>query len=95
MKLSLVLVATLALGSVALAAEDGAAVFKAKCAMCHGAEGQGKIGPSLKSTKVSEDQIVSMLTKGAEGKKAPHSKPLSGFTKEQAEAAAKFVKTLK
>ena len=35
---SLVLVANLALASSAFAAADGAAVFKAKCAMCHGAD---------------------------------------------------------
>lgn len=95
MKLSLVLVATLALGSVAFAAEDGAAIFKAKCAMCHGPEGQGKIGPKLQGTSVSEAQIVDMLTNGATGKKAPHSKPLSGLTKDQAEAVAAHVKSLK
>lgn len=95
MKLSLVLVATLALGTAAFAAEDGAAIFKAKCAMCHGPEGQGKIGPSLKATHVTDAQIVDMLTKGAVGKKAPHSKPLTGLTKDQAEAVAKHVKSLK
>ena len=40
---SLVLVATLALASSAFAA-DGAGVFKAKCAMCHGADGSASTG---------------------------------------------------
>ncbi len=31
-------------------AADGAATYKAKCAMCHGPEGQGKVGPALKGT---------------------------------------------
>ena len=31
-------------------AQDGAATYKAKCAGCHGAEGQGKVGPALKGT---------------------------------------------
>ena len=30
-------------------AEDGAALYKSKCAMCHGAAGEGKVGPSLQS----------------------------------------------
>jgi mono/diheme cytochrome c family protein len=94
-KFSLVLVASLVLGSFAFAAEDGAAIFKTKCAMCHGAEGQGKIGPKLQGTQVSDAQIVDMLTKGATGKKAPHSKPLSGLTNDQAVAVAKHVKSLK
>jgi mono/diheme cytochrome c family protein len=95
MKLSLVLVASLALGSIAFAAEDGAAIFKSKCAVCHGAEGQGKIGPKLQGTSVPEAQIADMLTKGVAGKKAPHSKALTGLTKDQADAAAKYVKSLK
>ena len=78
-----------------LAAEDGAAVYKAKCAMCHGAEGQGKVGPALKGTSLSEDQIVDLLTKGAAGKKAPHTKAVNGLTEDQAKAVASFVKSLK
>ena len=39
----------LSLTSTAFAA-DGAALFKAKCGICHGADGQGKIGPALKGT---------------------------------------------
>lgn len=95
MKFSLVLVATLALASAAFAAEDGAAIYKTKCAACHGAEGQGKMGPALKGTALTEDQIVTVLTMGAEGKKAPHGKPVSGLSKEEAAAVAAYVKTLK
>ena len=40
---SLVLIATLALAGTAFAA-DGAAIFKAKCAMCHGADGSASTG---------------------------------------------------
>jgi mono/diheme cytochrome c family protein len=94
MKLSLLLVATLALSSAAVAAEDGAALYKGKCAGCHGAEGQGKIGPALKGTKLSDADIVDVLTKGAEGKKAPHGKPVAGLSKEQATAVAAYVKSM-
>jgi len=83
--------------SVALPAfaVDGAATFKAKCAACHGPEGQGKIGPALKGTSVTADQIIDMLTKGNDAKKPPHKKPLSGLTPEDAKAVADFVKSLK
>jgi mono/diheme cytochrome c family protein len=74
---------------------DGAATFKAKCAACHGPEGQGKIGPALKGTSVTADQIVEMLTKGNDAKKPPHKKPLSGLSAEDAKAVADFVKGLK
>jgi mono/diheme cytochrome c family protein len=81
--------------SLSWAAEDGAAIYKAKCAMCHGPDGAGKIGPALKGIKLSDTQIVDLLTKGEAGKKAPHSKPVSGLSADQAKAVAEFVKSLK
>ena len=88
--------AVLALMSgMAFAAEDGAAIFKAKCAMCHGAGGEGKSGPALKGTALTAAQITDVLTNGAPGKKAPHGKALAGMTADQAAAVAAFVKTLK
>lgn len=76
-------------------ADDGAAIFKAKCAMCHGPNGEGKVGPKLQGTSVSADQIVDMLTKGNDAKKAPHKKPVSGLSADDAKAVADYVKTLK
>jgi len=76
-------------------ADDGSAIFKNKCAICHGAEGQGKIGPALKGTSVTADQIADMLTKGDDAKKMPHKKPLAGLSADDAKAVAAFVKTLK
>ena len=71
--------AVLALMSgMAFAAEDGAAIFKAKCAMCHGAAGEGKSGPALKGTALTAAQIADVLKKGAPGKKAPHGKAMTG-----------------
>lgn len=83
------------MSGMALAADDGAAIYKAKCAMCHGPNGEGKSGPALKGTSLSVDQIAAALTKGAEGKKAPHAKPMAGLTADQASAVAAYVKTLK
>jgi mono/diheme cytochrome c family protein len=88
--------AVLALMSgMAFAAEDGAAIFKTKCAMCHGAGGEGKSGPALKGTALTAAQIADVLTNGAPGKKAPHGKALAGFTADQAAAVAAYVKSLK
>jgi mono/diheme cytochrome c family protein len=94
--LALLLVVTLS-ASLALPAyaQDGAATFKAKCSMCHGPNGEGKIGPKLQGTAVPADQIVDMLTKGNDAKKAPHKKPLSGLSADDAKSVAAFVKTLK
>jgi len=76
-------------------AADGAAIYKAKCAACHGPEGQGKIGPALKGSSLTAEQVTDLLTKGDEAKKAPHKKALSGVTPEDAKAVADYVKSLK
>lgn len=76
-------------------AADGAATYKAKCAACHGPEGQGKVGPAVKGSTLTADQIADLLTKGNDAKKAPHKKAVTGVTPEDAKAVAEFVKTLK
>jgi mono/diheme cytochrome c family protein len=94
--LALFLIVTLA-ASLALPAfaADGAATYKTKCAMCHGPNGEGKVGPPLKGTALTADQIVDLLTKGNDAKKAPHKKPVAGLSAEDAKAVADFVKSLK
>jgi mono/diheme cytochrome c family protein len=81
--------------SLSWAAEDGAAIYKAKCAACHAPDGAGKIGPALKGTKLTDAQISDLLTKGADGKKAPHAKAIAGVSADQAKAVGEFVKSLK
>jgi mono/diheme cytochrome c family protein len=93
--LTVLILAALSLSVALPAFADGAATFKAKCAMCHGPEGEGKIGPALKGTAVSSDQITEMLTKGNDAKKPPHKKPISGLSADDAKAVAEFVKGLK
>ena len=81
--------------SLSWAAEDGAAVYKAKCAMCHGPDGAGKMGPALKGTKLTEAQLADFVAKGDAGKKAPHTKAVNGVSEEQAKAVASYIKSLK
>jgi mono/diheme cytochrome c family protein len=79
-------------------AEDGAALYKTKCSVCHGASGEGKPAmksPALKGTTLTVDQLVQHITKGEAASKAPHNKGISGLNDEQAKAIAEFVKTLK
>ena len=80
------------------AAEDGAALYKRKCAGCHGANGEGKPAikaPALKGTKLDASQIAEHITKGEPQSKAPHNKGISGLNEEQAKAIADFVAALK
>jgi cytochrome c len=79
-------------------ANDGAALYKKKCAGCHGASGEGKPAmkaPALKGTTKDASQLVEQITKGEPGSKAPHSKGITGLTREQAQEIADFVKSLK
>jgi mono/diheme cytochrome c family protein len=63
---------------IPLAAQDGAALYKTKCAWCHGPKGEGKKAPSLKDTQKDADQITEHLTKGDAASKPPHKKGMSG-----------------
>ena len=94
MVLAMLVAAPLSLWS----AEDGAALYKSKCAACHGDNGQGKPAvkmPAVKGTKMSADKLVEYLTKGESGKKFPHNNPVSGINEEQAKAIADYVLALK
>lgn len=88
-------IAVLLMSCFAWAAEDGAAIYKTKCAACHGPDGAGKVGPAIKGTALTADQISTELQKGADGKKAPHSRGIAGLTADQANAVAAYVKSLK
>jgi mono/diheme cytochrome c family protein len=77
-------------------AQEAAALYKSKCAVCHGDQGQGKpkLGAKLAGTAKSEQEIATLLSNGG-GKKAPHLRPMNGFSAEQGKAVAAFVKSLK
>ncbi len=69
MKRMLLAVAVLALAAAARA-EDAGALFQKKCVACHGKDGKGspagvKLGvKDLTATKLSEPQLVDVITNG-------------------------------
>jgi len=73
-------------------AQDGATLFKAKCAMCHGDQGQGK--PPTFPKLAGSAKVSDVLTKGGEAKQ-PHVNPMSTLTPAQVAAIVAYVKTLK
>lgn len=76
--------------STAALAEDGGALFKAKCAMCHGAGGEGKgSAPAIKGKTNAADVA------GKGGLAGIHAKPINGVTEDQAKAIGEFVAGLK
>jgi len=88
----------LAIPTASWSANDGAALYKTKCAGCHGASGEGKPAmkaPALKGTALDVDKITQHITKGEPESKPPHKKGIAGVTEEQAKSIAEFVKTLK
>jgi mono/diheme cytochrome c family protein len=88
----------LSVSTIVRAADDGATLYKAKCAACHGANGEGKPAvkaPAVKGTKLEAGQIVEQVTKGEPTSKAPHNKGMAGLTGEQAQVIAEYIKTLK
>ena len=55
---------------------------------------RGKVGPALKGTRLTEDEIADLLTKGNDTK-ALHKKGLSSLSAGDAKAVATYVKSLK
>jgi mono/diheme cytochrome c family protein len=89
-RFTIILAALAMMMTTAAFAEDGAALYKAKCAGCHGAAGEGKASnPALKSTKAN---VADVLTNG--GRKAIHAKPFNA-TPDQVKAIVDFVGSLK
>jgi len=81
-------------------AEDGAATYKAKCAMCHGADGAGKPAakiPSLVSDeakKLSDADLTDFIANGGPTKKATHAFSTKGLTPEQIKDVVSAVRDL-
>jgi cytochrome c6 len=94
------LATTLSLAGVLGFAQDGAATYKIKCAMCHGATGTPSAGmakamgikaatdPDIKALSV--DQIAATVKNG-KGKM----KPIAGLSDSDIKAVAEYYKSLK
>ena len=96
----IVLAAAVSLAGVMCFAQDGAATYKAKCAMCHGPTGTPSAGmakamgikpvsdPSIQALTASQ---VAATVKNGKGKMHP----VAGLTDPQVTAVAAYFKTLK
>ncbi len=89
MKRIMTAVFALAFATSALAA-DGAALYKSKCAMCHGPDAKGgKMAPNA-IAGLSKDTVKKTITEG-KGKM----KPVSSVAGADADAVAEYVSTQK
>jgi len=77
------------------AQEDGAGVYKAKCAMCHGADAAGKPAakiPSLvseDSKKKSDEELGKAITDTAK-----HPAPVKSLSADQVKAVVTYLRSL-
>ncbi len=84
-----IVVALMMISAATTAYAEGAATFKAKCAMCHGQEGQGG-AVYKKSIRGEKEAEVLKIVKEGKGKMKPVNIP-----DDDAQAVAKFVAGLK
>jgi mono/diheme cytochrome c family protein len=93
----LVVVALVAWPLAALAADEGADVYKSKCAMCHGPDGKGKMAgtkdlSSGEIQKMSDADLTAAITNG----KPPKMPAYKGkLTDAQIKAVVGYLRTLK
>jgi mono/diheme cytochrome c family protein len=69
---------------------DAAAVYKAKCAMCHGPKAEKKFDASR-----PEEEMVQTILKGKDGTPKMPEYESKGINAEQAKALAAYMKSLK
>ena len=79
--------------SLSWAGEDGAALFKAKCAMCHGPDGAGKgAAKSLVSDdakKLSDDDIAKVVNTNPK-----HAAVAKALSPDQVKAVVSYIRDL-
>ena len=88
----------LVLPNLSWAADDGATIYKTKCAACHGADLGGKPAakiPSLISDdakKASDADLTDMIANGGKDKKAMHTFANKGVTPDQVKMVISYVR---
>ena len=92
-----VVLAMLALPLASFAADQGADLFKSKCAMCHGPDGKGKMAGtkdlgSAEVQKASDADLTATITNG----KPPKMPAYKGkLTDDQIKSLVAYVRTFK
>lgn len=80
------------------AADDGAVLYKAKCAMCHGADLAGKPAakiPSLvsdESKKAPDAELADAIANGGKDKKAAHAYANKGLSPDQVKMVITYIR---
>ena len=88
-----ILVTSLILLAVPVMAEDGAALFKAKCAACHGPGGTKLAKANLTTAEVQGKSDADLVT--FVGTNAKHNFKTKGLSDDDLKAVVTFLRTLK
>jgi mono/diheme cytochrome c family protein len=88
----------LILPNLSWAADDGASLYKAKCAMCHGVDLAGKPAakaPSLisdESKKATDADLTDAIANGGKEKKASHAYANKGMSPDQIKMVVSYIR---
>lgn len=88
----------LILPSLSWAADDGASIYKAKCAACHGADLAGKPAAKIPSLvgddakKASDADLTDMIANGGKDKKPMHAFSSKGVTPDQVKMVVSYLR---
>ncbi len=91
-KIAALLVITIIAAAIpAMAAEDGAALYKAKCAACHGPDGKKQAKADLAGATIQAKTDADLVT--FVGTNAKHNFKAKGLTEEQIKAVVAHLRT--
>jgi mono/diheme cytochrome c family protein len=82
------------------AADDGASLYKAKCAACHGADATGKPAAKIPSLvaddakKMSDDDLNDAVANGGKTKKPGHTFSQKGLSPDQVKMVISYIRDL-
>jgi mono/diheme cytochrome c family protein len=88
----------LVLPSLSWAADEGATIYKTKCAACHGADLGGKPAakiPSLvsdESKKLSDEDLTDEIANGGKSKKSSHAFANKGMAPDQIKMVVSYIR---
>ena len=81
-------------------ADDGGAIYKTKCAACHGADATGKPAvkaPSLVSPeakKLTDEELTDAIANGGKAQKPMHQFSKKGMTPDQIKMVVAYIRSL-
>lgn len=88
----------LILPNLSWAADDGATIYKTKCAACHGADLGGKPAAKIPnlvsddSKKLSDADLTDAITNGGKDKKASHAFANKGMTPDHIKMVVSYIR---